>query len=133
MKQNLSTLSVLHYVYGALLCLGGLFMLSLVGLGSFLNSDWLQQNADGEPPPAFVGGFLAALGWVMFVLIEAWGVLNIISGRNLGRLRGRTLSMVVAGFNLLSVPLGTALGVFTLIALSDEEVRSAYHAGKAIV
>ena len=125
MKKHLTTLSVLHYVNGGLTCFGGLFMLVLVGLGTFLGSDWLAQQG-GEAPPAFVGGLFIVLGWVLFVFVEVTGILNIVSGRLIARHEGRTFSMVVAAFECLNFPLGTALGIYTIVVLNDAEVKEAY-------
>lgn len=125
MKRHLPILSVLHLVYGAVLTIGGLALLFIVLLGGFLNSDWLVE-ASGEAPPVWVGGLLQGLGWVLFVFVEAWGVLNLVSGMNLARQQARTLSMVTAAFNCLSIPLGLVLGIYTFITLSDPEVRAAY-------
>lgn len=125
MKAHISTLSVLHYVYGAFICLMGLALLALVFAGSFLNSDWMQQQPGGGPP-GFVGLFLSTLGWVLFVLVELQGVLNLISAANIQRRRGRTFSQVVAAFNCFNIPFGLALGIFTFVVLGDQEVRSVY-------
>jgi hypothetical protein len=124
MKNHLSTLSVLHYVYGVLLCLIGVLLLGLVFLGHYLNSDWMAAKG-GEAPP-FVGHFLAALGWVLFVFVELHGILNLISAGSIGRRRNRTFSQVVAALNCLNIPFGMALGVFTFVALADKEVRAEY-------
>ena len=40
--------------------------------------------------------------------------------------RARTFSLVMAGVNCLSVPLGTTLGVFTFIVLLRESVAAQY-------
>lgn len=125
MKHHLSTLSVLHYVYGVLLCLLGLGLLSLVFVGAFLNSDWLAEQG-AQPPPYFVGAFLGAMGWVLFVLVELHGVLNIISGTRLRQQRSRVFSQVVAALNCLNIPFGVALGIYTFVVLGDREVREAY-------
>ena len=125
MKRHLPILSVLHLVYGAVLTIGGLALLFIVLLGGFLNSDWLAETS-GEAPPVWIGGLLQGLGWVLFVFLEAWGVLNLVSGMNLARQQARTLSMVTGAFNCLSIPLGLVLGIYTFITLSDPEVRAAY-------
>ncbi|MBL0043167.1 MAG: hypothetical protein IPP33_01750 [Flavobacteriales bacterium] len=125
MKNHLSTLSVLHYVNGGVTCFGGLFMLVLVGLGTFLGSDWLAAQ-EGEAPPAFLGGLFIVLGWVLFIFIEVMGILNIVSGRLISRQEGRTFSMVVAAFECLHFPIGTALGIYTIVVLNDAEVKVAY-------
>ncbi|MBP8823993.1 MAG: hypothetical protein KBH07_10140 [Flavobacteriales bacterium] len=125
MKHHLSTLGILHYVYGAFICLAGLAVLVLVFAGSFLNSDWMQQQPGGGPPP-LVGTMLSTLGWVLFVVIELQGVLNLISAARIGQRKGRTMSQVVAAFNCLNIPFGLALGLFTFVVLGDREVRAEY-------
>lgn len=72
MKRHLSTLSVLHYVYGAFICLIGLGMLSLVFMGGFLNSAWIQDGT-GDAPPRILGMFLGVLGWILFAVVETRG------------------------------------------------------------
>jgi hypothetical protein len=57
------------------------------------------------------------------------GVLNVISGLCLRARKGRTFSLVVAGINCLYIPLGTLLGVFTIIVLLRDSVRELYAAG----
>lgn len=125
MVRNLSTLTILHYVYGAFVCLGGVAMLSMIFLGSFLSSDFVAQSG-GEPPPAWLGGLFQGLGWSLFVLLEVFGILIISSGRWIAQRRRRTGSMVIAGFCCLSFPLGTALGIFTFVALANDDVKREY-------
>ena len=125
MKQNLQTLSTLHYVYGGLTCFGGLAVLALVFFGAFLNSDFLAEHGD-EAPPAALGVFFQALGWVLFAFIEVWGILTILSGRWIAERRNRTGSLVMAGFNCLNFPLGMALGIFTFVTLLHDDVEREY-------
>lgn len=125
MNRNLSTLSVLHYVYGGLICFSGLAMLVLVGMGTFLQSDFVAQQSD-DAGAGIVGAAFQALGWGLFVLLEAWGALVILSGRWIAQRRNRTASLVIAGFCCLSFPIGTALGIFTFVALLDKSVQPEY-------
>lgn len=125
MNRHLPTLSVLHYVYGALVCFGGLAMLAMVFMGLFLNSDWLVTQGE-EPPPSWLGGFFQILGWGLFLLIEAIGVLVILSGRWIAQRRNRNGSLVVAAFCCFNFPLGMALGIFTFVVLLNEDVQHEY-------
>lgn len=50
-------------------------------------------------------------------------VLNVIAGRFIQRRVNRLFCLITAGFNCLSFPLGTALGVFTFIVLTRDSVR----------
>lgn len=126
MQRHLSTVSVLHYVYGAVVCLGGLGLLTLVMLGHFLQSDWIAEQSQGDGPPAWVGGLLGALGWTLFIVVELKGLLNLVSAILIGQRRGRVFSMVVAALDCLAVPFGTALGIYTLIVLENDGVREQY-------
>ncbi|MEO8589217.1 MAG: hypothetical protein ABI432_07615 [Flavobacteriales bacterium] len=126
MVRNLSTLSILHYVYGGLVCLIGLGCLAVFfGLGGFLNSDFITQHSQ-EPPPEELGAIFQVIGWVLFVILEIKGVLVLASGRWIAKRKNRIGSMVIAGFCCLNIPLGLALGIFTFMALNNEEVKRAY-------
>jgi hypothetical protein len=125
MKKNLHAIEVFHYVYGAMICFFGICMLALMALGSFFGSDWFLSHSH-DTPPAWFPGFLSVLGAGLFLFMEVWGILVIYSGRCIARRKHRTLSMVVAAVNCLSIPLGLILGIFTLVALSDEEVKQEY-------
>lgn len=126
MKSHLSALSILHYVYGAFVCMSGFVALFFIFLGMFLSSDWLQANGDGAEVPGWIGGLFQTFGWVIFIVVEAWGLLNILSGYWISRRKNRTATQVVAAFNCLNIPFGIALGIFTFVVMSDEEVRSDY-------
>ncbi|MEO8067205.1 MAG: hypothetical protein ABI599_05895 [Flavobacteriales bacterium] len=127
MKNNLRTLEILQYVYGAFELLGALIVFFLFNsLGTLLQSDFVAHESHGDHAPAVVGGVMSAVGWVVSLFIFLFGVLNIISGRNIGKRRGRTFSMVIAGIDCLNFPFGTALGVFALIELSKEDVKRLY-------
>ncbi len=80
------------------------------------------------PPPA---EFFAIFKW-FYLLGAIWfvasGILNLLSGLFLLARKHRMFSMVVAGMNCLHMPLGTVLGVFTLVVLLRDSVREAYEA-----
>jgi hypothetical protein len=81
------------------------------------------------PPPAEI---FAIMKW-FYLAGAVWfvtsGVLNLISGLCLRARKARTFSLVVAGINCLHIPLGTVLGVFTLIVLLRDSVRETYAVG----
>lgn len=126
MKRHLSTLSILHYVYGAFICLLGLSMLALVFLGVWVNSPWVQEQMAGDGPEPLVGFVLSGVGVVLLVFLETLGILNLVSGRMIDQRRNRTFTQVVAALNCLNIPFGIALGIFTFVAMADDEVREAY-------
>ena len=125
MERHLSTLSILHYIYGAFVCLSGLAAFAIVLVGGLLSSD-LVNNAGGDGVPALIGGVIQTLGWTVLVFVEAWGILTMVSGSWISNRRNRTGTQVVAALNCFNVPFGLALGIFTFITLNDEGVKRAY-------
>lgn len=129
MVRNLSILALLHYVYGAIVLVLGLLVLALFGMGHML-ADLAAEHAGPDAPAEWLLKLFTTFGVLIAAILSAWGLLIMLSGGWIARQRNRTASMVVAAVCLLSFPLGTALGVFTLVVLSDEEVRNAYCAGR---
>ncbi len=126
MTRHLSTLSVLHYVYGALqLFAGAVLAIVFFSVGGLLESDLVT---DGDPAAGIVGRLMQAFGGTLAVLLMLWGLVVIMSGRWLAQRRNRTGSIVVAALCCLSFPFGTALGIFTIVVLSNEEVKNDYTA-----
>lgn len=128
MNKHLSTLSILHYIYGAFICLSGLAALFLVMLGASMDV-LFGSLSGGEPMPTWLGGALQTIGVILFVVIETWGVFSLLAGHWITQRKHRTGTMILAGFHCLSIPFGLMLGIFTFIVLSDEEVQRAYSSG----
>ena len=132
MKQHLSALEICNYVYGGLLCLGGLIPLIYVIIGGFLSSDLFLYHAEDDFPK-FIGPFMIGLGLLIFFFVETWGILNILSGRLIANRKGRIFSLIIAGFNCLSIPIGLALGVFTFVTLLSKEVEEEYRINEELL
>ncbi|MBP6310840.1 MAG: hypothetical protein WAR83_13355 [Flavobacteriales bacterium] len=123
--RNLSTVSILHYVYGGLICLTAIFLgFAMYAVGGMLNSDLMQHEMDA--PPEIVGHLMQSIGSGVAFAVLAFGVFVMLSGYWISKARNRTGSMVIAALCCLSIPFGTALGVFTLITLSNDEVKQHY-------
>jgi peptidoglycan biosynthesis protein MviN/MurJ (putative lipid II flippase) len=127
--NHLDILSIFHFVGAGLALLGILFLLGHYAMmhAVFANPKFWQDQKQ-TPPPAEL---FAIFKW-FYLVFGAWflasGVLNVISGFCLRARRHRTFSLVVGGINCLHVPLGTVLGVFTIIILIRDSVRELYEA-----
>jgi hypothetical protein len=96
----------------------------------FANPKFFENQK--QPMPIAPQQIFAVMKWfylVMAVWFVASGGLNLISGLCLRARKGRTFSLVVAGVNCLHLPLGTVLGIFTIVILSRESVRELYAPG----
>lgn len=126
--EHLKLLSVFHFVVAGLALLG----IAFLGLHYFMmhtlfsNPDmWKSQRGPTPPPQAFLDVFV----WFYVfggVLLLAGSVLNLLSGLFLVQKRHRVFSLIVAGLDCLQIPFGTALGVFTIIVLCRDSVRTLY-------
>jgi hypothetical protein len=127
--NHLQILSIFHFVGAGLALLGILFLLAHYAvLHAFLANPKFWQDQKQAPPPA---EFFAIFKW-FYLIFGAWfatsGIVNVISGLCLRARNHRTFSLVVAGVNCVHVPLGTVLGIFTIIVLSRDSVRELYEA-----
>jgi hypothetical protein len=91
----------------------------------------LAVSAREQPPGTEVAaGITAASLAVVALAALLWALAHHAAGRGLRARRpwARNLALVLAAFNLLLLPLGTALGLYTLWVLLHEEVRAGFHA-----
>ena len=69
--------------------------------------------------------------WFYLVLAlwcMACAILNLLTGIFLRTRKYRTFSFVVAALNCLQIPIGTVLGIFTIVVLARDSVRELYEA-----
>jgi hypothetical protein len=121
--EHLRLLSILYYVWGGLTacfsCFGVFY--ALFG-GVFMVAAAREQNG----PPVWVGAIFSILGVFLVLFVVAVAALTLWTGRNLQKRRHYVLCLVVAGLTCLSVPLGTALGVFTFVVLLRPSVKQIF-------
>ena len=131
-EDQLDLLGVFYYILGGFGLFGLLIALIYVGLGVMLIV--APNLADEAPPPdaaqgAMIGGILfIVFGLVLAAIVGVMSGCTIYAGRCLRSRRNRTFVMVVAAIMCLSFPIGTALGVWTLVVLGRPEVKSLYEA-----
>lgn len=125
--DHLNLLAVLYYVSAGLAFLGILFLMvyGVVIHFVFANPAFWQNQKEGAPPQAIFGILVVCL-IIAGIYLLASAILNLLSGIFLQTHRHRIFSFVIAGINCAHIPLGTALGIFTIIVLSRDSVRQLY-------
>jgi hypothetical protein len=128
-QQHVQTLGILWCVYGVYRAVAGIFAaLFLLGMsrpGFF--GDW---GAHGDfpmlPHVPWMGGLAAFVAVVTLV----FATLSFIVGFSLMNRKpwGRTLAIVVAILQLIKIPFGTALGIYTLWVLAPATPGAEYDA-----
>ncbi len=99
--------------------------LAFMGVGAFIASSPEVARTDNPPPPWF-GAIFAGIGALVFVSVEGMAALSFFTGRFLSRRQHHTFCVVISAFNCLSLPLGTALGVFSILVLQRSSVKALF-------
>lgn len=128
--DHLRLLSVFHYVLGGLGLLFGLLPLFYVGMGWMMLSGAIPMN---DPNGAHAPEAAHMMGWMMILvgvfltlLMLGMALLVIYAGHSLSQRRRWMFCMVMACIQCLSVPFGTVLGIFTILALNRPSVRALF-------
>ncbi|MDX1611954.1 MAG: hypothetical protein R3185_06255 [Candidatus Thermoplasmatota archaeon] len=86
---------------------------------------WVTGLATGARPVGEAVVWTEPYGLAL-LLIGGIAILALVAGHGLWRRQAwaRTPTMVLAGISLLSIPIGTAYGIYTLWVLTREGVRA---------
>ena len=110
----------LHILGGALFLLGGIFIFVLLtGIGA----------ASGEPEAIRI---LGVIGTAVGLLLVGLAIPGFIAGYGLltRRAWGRILALVVGILDLVNIPLGTLVGLYTLWVLLQEAATDYFRSEK---
>lgn len=118
MRKHLELLGVLYFVWGALFVLIGVAFLALA-----FGSAAIATSAG--PDRRFAAGLTAATFAGLAALALIWGLVHIwdaVAVRH-HRAAGRAVALTLAVLNLILLPVGTALGIYSLWVLTQDETR----------
>jgi hypothetical protein len=121
--NHISLLGALWIVYSSFILIAG-FMVLFVG--KVMIAFILSQQPTGGPPLFFLKPLLTMIGFAILIL----GALGMAAGVGLLRREpwARLLALVVGCIALIKVPLGTALGIYTLWVLVSSTGEREYTA-----
>ena len=126
--EHLRLLSIFHYIVGGLAAVFSFFPLLYTTVGAifiFVARHGTPKPGE-EPPPEFIGWILAVIGSFLFLLGIAIAICILIAGRSLAKHTRYWFAFVMACIECLFLPFGTILGVFTIIVLSRESVKTLF-------
>ena len=126
--EHLRLLSIFHYVIAGVAAFCSFFPLiyTAVGFVFVALSHHPPTNPSQQPPPAALGWAFVGLGIFLFLLGIAFTFVLAFAGRSLSRRRRYWFAFVVACMECIFIPFGTILGVFTIIVLSRESVKTLF-------
>ena len=132
-KEHLRLLAIFHYIVAGLAALFSFFPLLYTTIGAIFI--FVARHGTPKPgedlPPEFLGWIFVGLGSFLLLLGIAMAICILLAGRCLSRNKHYTFALVMACIECLFIPFGTILGVFTIIALSRESVRTLFSTGTA--
>lgn len=135
--SHLRLLSIFHYVLAGLTALFSLVPLIHVGIGiaALSGAMPLESNGGAASPDEtrLFGWIFIAIGSILILCGLTLAGFMAYAGRCLARQRRHTLCLVVAALACMLMPLGTVLGVFTLIVLLRPEVVASFSAADGTV
>jgi hypothetical protein len=126
--EQLRLLATFHYIVGAITAILLSFPLIHVFIGLMLmaSPDGFGVDAKQAAPIRFFGILFFAIGGAVVLFGWTLGALTAYAGRCISKQEKHTFCVVVACVNCLHMPIGTLLGVFTLIVLFRDSVRQLF-------
>jgi len=127
MDKHAQLIGILWIVYGVLSLFGGIIV--LVVLLSLSTIPDISYSELGRSGPYVLRIIAICVSSFLFIL----GIPKIIGGLGLQKHRewGRILVMILSFLSLLNIPLGTALGIYSIVYLMKPEMIELFKHPKA--
>lgn len=124
MEQHIRAVAIIHIIMGALGLLAAIVVLGVFILGAGAAS----MSGDPDAPAAAL--FSGTCGTILAVFIAVISLPSIIAGMGLQKRKewARILTIILSVLNLFNVPIGTAIGAYSMWALLDARSK-AYFTG----
>ena len=136
-QQNtlLRICSIFQYVVGSFLALISCFPLLYFMIGVFMVvAGFAAPNAPGQSEPGVgqmapffvVGGVFMTIGGLIALTGLTVAIMIIITGRRLRKRKSYGFCLTMGAIECLFMPLGTILGVLTVILLANHDVKESF-------
>src|SRR5437762_4150234 len=127
-KEHLQLLAIFHYVVAGLAALFSFFPLLYTTVGAIFI--FVARHGTAKPgeelPPEFVGWIFVVIGSLLFLVGIGIAICILIAGRSLAKHTHYWFAFAMACIECVFIPFGTILGVFTIIVLSRESVKTLF-------
>jgi hypothetical protein len=124
--EHLRLLSIFHCVAAAMAALVACIPFLHLFMGLALATGALGDT-DPEARPVGIVIMIIALGFIFIGWVLA--ALMVFAGRSLAQRKRYTFCLVMGGIECLFMPVGTVLGVFTIIVLVRDSVKELFVSG----
>lgn len=123
MEQHVKIIGILHLVLGGMGVLAGIAFLALFGgLAGLVGT--MGQNPDSAVAVPVLGG----IGGIICIVLLIFSLPSLVGGIALLSMASwsRMFMIIVSALYLLHIPIGTALGVYGLWALTKPETEALF-------
>lgn len=121
---NLRGIGIAHYVLGGLTALMSLFFLIYAFIGGAILAS--PDAGRGGNDAAVVSGIFIVIGIVGALFCVAWGGLKVYAGYCFNARKNYTFCFVMACLDCLNMPIGTVLGVLSIVVLMKPETKALF-------
>ena len=117
LNQHIKILSFLFIAYGVIKCIIGLVIMNILSMAGDLSG-----NIDAMRITSIIGN---SVGGILMIL----SIPSIIGGIALYKRQewGRILALVLCFLSLISIPFGTALGIYGIWVLLNDESKELFN------
>ncbi len=122
-NEQIRLLAIFHYILAGMIGLLSLFPIIHIVLGTLIVSGALNTQQGSQAPPAALGWIFIAIPAAMMLCGFCTAIAVLIAALSLSCKRRYTFCLVVAAVECLFMPLGTILGVLTILVLVRESVK----------
>lgn len=125
-EQQLKIIEICYYVVGGMAGLFALIPILHVVIGILMLKGIIPIDDEGQQAPAFVGWLFIGIGSSLIFFGATLCLLMILNARFLAKRRRYSFCFIMSIISCLFMPLGTILGVLTIIVLSRPAVKTVF-------
>lgn len=124
----LKVLGILNYVHAGLITIGSLFPLIYFVIGLVVVLEWIPASPSADNDETMmVGAIFLGLGAIGILACLGFAFISLCLGVFLQRHQYRLFCIIASGVIAILMPFGTCLGVFTIINLAREDVKTLFN------
>lgn len=124
-QEHLRYLTIGFYVYAGIMAVVSIFPIIHVVIGVMIATGSFESG--NNPPPPVMGYLFAGIGATIIFLGLTIATMNLLAGRFLSGRKKYMFCFVIAAIDCMFAPVGTILGVFTIIVLLRDSVKELFN------
>ncbi|MAX24088.1 MAG: hypothetical protein CMJ19_06235 [Phycisphaeraceae bacterium] len=127
-QEHLRLLAIFYYIAAGFHALIALLPLVFIVMGITTIGFGFSQNHGAEA--SLPGGLIILFGCLFMIFILGFAYIYYLAGKFLNQQKHWLYCMIIAALTATSFPLGTILGVFTIVVLCRDSVKAVFEANR---